>query len=529
MQGFLSSQSVAAPLTHLPPLHASPVVHGLPSLQATLLLVNTQPLVLSHASSVHKFLSSQTIFCMPVQTPPPQASPLVHASRSSHGSVLLAKTQPACALQASVVQRFLSSHLSDPLPARQPPPAHVSPSVHAFLSSHGAVFGKYVQPLAMSQLSSVHGLPSLHADAMPPRHVPWLHASPLVHAFLSSHGWELNACRHPSTALHVSVVHTLPSSQLLKFAPTHAPALHMSVCEHTFLSSQGELLTLCTHASALSQLSSVHGLPSSQFVAPPLAHAPPVHASPDVQALLSVHPSALFACVQPVFVSQPSSVHGLPSSQFMPVMPAHTPALHAPARWHALPSPHLLPSARLTFGAHVLASMQSSLVHGLLSSQLTLLVPAHLPALQWSPAVQLLPSSHVLASLFACWQPATASHVSSVQGLPSSQLRACRPPVQLPAAQMSPIVQTLLSLQLAVFTTCEQPVAGSHASSVHGLPSSQPSACVPAVQDPSTHASPTVQAFWSLHAAVLLVCEQLAAAFTSLQTSSVHGLPSLQL
>jgi hypothetical protein len=49
-------------------------------------------------------------------------------------------------------------------------------------------------------------------------------------------------------------------------------------------------------------------------------------------------------------------------------------------------------------------------------------VPAQLPPVQTSVFVQALPSLHAVPSgTFKCWQPATESHVSVVQGLLSSQ------------------------------------------------------------------------------------------------------------
>jgi hypothetical protein len=62
-------------------------------------------------------------------------------------------------------------------------------------------------------------------------------------------------------------------------------------------------------------------------------------------------------------------------------------------------------------------------------------------------------------------------HPSSVQTSLSVQLIG--EPAHFPAVQMSPLVHASLSLQAAVLSTCPHPSSWSHASSVHGSPSSQ--------------------------------------------------------
>jgi len=54
-------------------------------------------------------------------------------------------------------------------------------------------------------------------------------------------------------------------------------------------------LLTCSQPVAGLQLSSVHGLSSSQVTAAPPTHAPPEHASPTVQAFPSLQPAVLFA------------------------------------------------------------------------------------------------------------------------------------------------------------------------------------------------------------------------------------------
>src|SRR5207237_2877912 len=76
-------------------------------------------------------------------------------------------------------------------------------------------------------------------------------------------------------------------------------------------------------------------------------------------------------------------------------------------------------------------------------------VPAHTPAAQVSPEVQGLRSSHGRV-LGVFTQPVAGSHVSVVHTLPSVQMGG-GPPTQTPPAQVSAVVQALPSLQGSVF------------------------------------------------------------------------------
>ena len=108
------------------------------------------------------------------------------------------------------------------------------------------------------------------------------------------------------------------------------------------------------------------------------------------------------------------------------------------------------------------------------------------------------------ALLFAWTQPESGSQPSSVQGLLSSQLSTA-PPTQAPPLHVSTVVQAFPSLQAAALFVWTQPVAGMQLSSVHALLSLQLNVPVPAWQLPPEQRSPVVQAFPSLHDAVLLV------------------------
>jgi hypothetical protein len=88
--------------------------------------------------------------------------------------------QPVDGSQLSVVHTLLSLQSRPPLPT-QTPPAHALVGVQASPSSHGAVLFMWTQPVAGSQVSSVHGFVS--AQLMnAPRQLPWEHVSFVVQA-----------------------------------------------------------------------------------------------------------------------------------------------------------------------------------------------------------------------------------------------------------------------------------------------------------------------------------------------------------
>src|SRR2546426_136384 len=148
--------------------------------------------------------------------------------------------------------------------------------------------------------------------------------------------------------------------------------------------------------------------------------------------------------------------------------------------------------------------------------------PAKSPPAQVSSVVQASPSSQG-AVLKVCPQPVRGSQASSVHGLPSSQRSAL--PAHVPCVQMSSVVQASPSSQAAALGVYTHPVAGGHESSVHGLPSSQLRAARP-IHLPPEQVSPVVQASKSSHEAVFGMCTQPVA---ELHESSVQTLPSSQL
>jgi hypothetical protein len=113
----------------------------------------------------------------------------------------------------------------------------------------------------------------------------------------------------------------------------------------------------------------VQSFESLQIVGVPGAHSPPVHRSPTVHALLSVHGFELLLWAQPVGPGHESSVHALPSSQLGGGPPAHDPAVHMSFVVQALLSLQgkLLGVKTQPPGA---VGLQVSFVHGFKSSQI---------------------------------------------------------------------------------------------------------------------------------------------------------------
>ena len=124
------------------------------------------------------------------------------------------------------------------------PPEQVSPVVHALPSSHATVLSVLTHPVAVSQLSSVHPFPSLQFGGVPPTHALPAQVSSVVHALLSVHGAVLAWWVHPVCGSHPSSVHTLPSSQLGTDLLTQDPPAHASPVVHAFASSHGAVLAV---------------------------------------------------------------------------------------------------------------------------------------------------------------------------------------------------------------------------------------------------------------------------------------------
>ena len=271
---IVAPQLVGVP-RHTPAEQASPVVQALLSLHTAVLLVWPHPEAGLQVSSVQTFPSSQFGAAPPRQTPPLHASFVVQALLSLHAAVLLAWPHPDAGLQASVVHTFPSSQFGA-APPRQLPPLHASFVVQALLSLHSAVLFVCVHPVGVHP-SSVQGLPSSQFNGLPETHTPPLQRSFAVQGLLSEHGTVLFVCPHPDAGSHVSFVQTLPSSQLSPAPPRQMPPLHRSFVVHALPSLQGATLLACVHPEFGLHASSVHTLPSSQFGAAPPRQIPPMH------------------------------------------------------------------------------------------------------------------------------------------------------------------------------------------------------------------------------------------------------------
>ena len=172
-----------------------------------------------------------------------QTSPLVQALPSLHGSALAVKLQPLLALHASLVHALLSLH-TVVAPGAQTPPLQASPTVQTLPSEQTAVVAVNTQPVAESQASLVHGLLSLQVTAVPPAHAPLAQASPLVQALPSLQVLVLLLCTQPPPEPQESVVHGLPSSQLIAVPDVQPPDAQMSPLVQALLSEHGAVLAV---------------------------------------------------------------------------------------------------------------------------------------------------------------------------------------------------------------------------------------------------------------------------------------------
>jgi len=192
---------------------------------------------------VHTFPSSQFGPGPPTQRPPEQVSPSVQASASSHGAVLFMWMQPTAGSQLSSVHTLPSSQFG-PEPPMQTPPLHVSEVVHALPSLQGAALFAWTQPVAGSQLSSVQTLPSSQLGAGPPTQAPAEQVSPVVHASPSLQCAVLLTWVQPVAESQLSSVHTFPSSpQMRAGPPTHVPPAQASPVVQASPSLQGDALS----------------------------------------------------------------------------------------------------------------------------------------------------------------------------------------------------------------------------------------------------------------------------------------------
>jgi hypothetical protein len=136
-------------------------------------------------------------------------------------------------------------------------------------------------------------------------------------------------------------------------------------------------------------------------------------------------------CVHPKSGSQESVVHVLLSLQLSTVPAVHTPSWQVSSPLQTSPSVHDEPS-RSGVLTQPLMALQVSVVQTLLSLQVSGVPETQEAAWQVSLPLQTVPSPHEVPSATAVLvHPATGSHVSVVQTLASLQLRGV-PEVQVP-------------------------------------------------------------------------------------------------
>ena len=132
--------------------------------------------------------------------------------------------------------------------------------------------------------------------------------------------------------------------------------------------------------------------------------------------------------------------------------------------------------------------------------------PAHVPPAQTSPVEHSLPSLQGVV-LGTCVHALVALQMSSVQGLKSlahAWPAGTGEPAHVPPAQTSPVEHSLPSLQGVVLGTCVHALVALQTSSVHGLPSlahawpagaGEPAHVPPAQTSPVEHSLPSSHAW----------------------------------
>jgi hypothetical protein len=475
VQALLSLQlggvpAVQAPFWHVSaPLQAFPSAHGVPFVTGVLV----HPLDGLQASVVQTFASLQSSGVPAVQVPATQVSAPLQALPSEHDVPFVTgvAVHPVAALQPSVVHGLPSLHVSG-VPAVHVPPWQVSPPLQALPSEHDEPFATagFWQPAIASQVSLVHGFPSLQLSGVPAAQVPLWHVSAPLQAFPSAHDvpFATGVAVHPVAGLQPSVVHGFPSLHVGGVPAVQVPLWHVSAPLQASPSEQEVpfATTLFEQTPAL-QTSVVQGLPSLQspftlhdwqpaigvFTQPePALHVsvvqallslqlggvPPVqvpvwHVSAPLQALPSLHevPFVTAVFTQPVDVLQLSVVHTFASLQSGGVPGVQAPLRQVSAPLQALPSAHDAPFATGVFTQPV-DVLQLSVVHTLLSLQLGAVPEVHVPLWQVSLPLQAFPSEQeepFVTGVFT--HPVDALHESVVQTLPSLQLGG-DPAVQVP-------------------------------------------------------------------------------------------------
>jgi hypothetical protein len=210
-------------------------------------------------------------------------------------------------------------------------------------------------------------------------------------------------------------------------------------------------------------------------------------------------------------------------------LPSHVPAMHSSLSVQGSPSSQAIPSAAFVVPQPV-AGVQSSTVQGLPSSvQVTAAPPEQVPLVHVSPVVHASESSHDAPSAAGIApQPLAGSHISTVHGLPSSAQVVAPPPPHAPAPQTVAVVHGLPSSQpvpSATFVKPHVPVAGSQSGAVHGFASSGQSIALPPPHAPAVHVVLEVHALPSSQLVPFATGVEPQPVAES-QLSAVQGLPS---
>jgi hypothetical protein len=295
---------VSAPLQTLPSAHAVPFATG----------VVVQPVAGLQPSVVHTLPSLQTSGVPAVQVPAWQLSAPLQVLPSGHavplGTTALLHTPDE---QVSAVHGFESLQSACTLQEVQP------------------AIGVFWQPLTVLQLSAVHALLSLQLRAAPAVQVPPWQVSAPLQTLVSAHNvpFRTAVAVQPKTALHPSVVHTLPSLQLSGVPAVQVPLWQLSAPLHTLPSRHGVPFRTDAFVQPVAglQASVVHTFPSLQLGAVPGAHAPFWQVSAPLQAFESLQavPFDTFVCWQPKVGLQVSVVQGFESLQLRAVPAAQVP------------------------------------------------------------------------------------------------------------------------------------------------------------------------------------------------------------
>ena len=341
------------PALHAPlPSHASPTVQALLSEHVVPLVSGCLPQVPLPMHTPRLQASPAHVFCLPpLHAPAPShTSSSVQPSLSSQAVPPIFGVLPHDPVAASHTPTLHASPAHDFgwLPTHTPLPSQLSTVVHALPSVQPDPAKTVVlqAPVKMSHDSLVHTLSSSQSFALPPQAPFAVQLSALVQGFSSSHDAPVSGVptQPPVVTSQASDVHGFLSSHAF-FLPLHTPSAQASLVVQVLPSSQPRVFWLLMQAPvAVAQLSLVHVLPSSQVLMVPLQVPSSPHASLVVQRFLSSHLAPVVGGVThlPLLASHLSAVHGLPSSHTT-TLPLHCPAAQVSVAVQASPSLHWMP------------------------------------------------------------------------------------------------------------------------------------------------------------------------------------------